>query len=59
MPRRNDISKILIIGYGPIVIGQSTEFDYPGTQACKTLKAEGYKAVLANVIGLMEEWKGK
>src|SRR5215475_10760638 len=48
MPRRNDISKILIIGSGPIVIGQSAEFDYSGTQACKALKVEGYEVVLAN-----------
>ena len=48
MPRRNDISKILIIGSGPIVIGQSAEFDYSGTQACKALKAESYEVVLAN-----------
>jgi carbamoyl-phosphate synthase large subunit len=48
MPRRNDISKILIIGSGPIVIGQSAEFDYSGTQACKALKQEGYEVVLAN-----------
>ena len=48
MPRRNDISKILIIGSGPIVIGQSAEFDYSGTQACKALKAEGYEVVLVN-----------
>ncbi len=48
MPKRNDISKILIIGSGPIVIGQSAEFDYSGTQACKALKAEGYEVVLAN-----------
>ena len=48
MPRRNDISKILIIGSGPIVIGQSAEFDYSGTQACKALKAEGFEVVLAN-----------
>jgi carbamoyl-phosphate synthase large subunit len=48
MPRRNDISKVLIIGSGPIVIGQSAEFDYSGTQACKALKAEGYEVVLAN-----------
>src|ERR1700675_1342152 len=48
MPRRNDISKILILGSGPIVIGQSAEFDYSGTQACKALKAEGYEVVLAN-----------
>ncbi len=48
MPRRNDISKVLVIGSGPIVIGQSAEFDYSGTQACKALKAEGYEVVLAN-----------
>jgi carbamoyl-phosphate synthase large subunit len=48
MPRRNDISKILIIGSGPIIIGQSAEFDYSGTQACKALKSEGYEVVLAN-----------
>src|ERR1041384_8758426 len=48
MPRRNDIAKILIIGSGAIVIGQSAEFDYSGTQACKALKAEGYEVVLAN-----------
>src|SRR5450432_3110394 len=48
MPKRTDISKILIIGSGPIVIGQSAEFDYSGTQACKVLKAEGYEVVLAN-----------
>src|ERR671924_441796 len=48
MPKRTDISKILIIGSGPILIGQSAEFDYSGTQACKALKAEGYEVVLAN-----------
>src|SRR5438477_10279034 len=48
MPKRTDISKILIIGSGPIVIGQSAEFDYSGTQACKALKAEGYEVVLVN-----------
>src|SRR5438270_232887 len=48
MPRRNDISKILIIGSGPIIIGQSAEFDYSGTQACKALKSEGYEVVLCN-----------
>ncbi len=48
MPRRNDIAKILVIGSGPIVIGQSAEFDYSGTQACKALKAEGYEVVLVN-----------
>src|ERR1700747_1395962 len=48
MPRRDDISKILILGSGPIVIGQSAEFDYSGTQACKALKSEGFEVVLAN-----------
>ena len=48
MPRRNDIKKILLIGAGPIVIGQGCEFDYSGTQACKALKEEGYELVLAN-----------
>src|SRR5690242_13057721 len=48
MPKRTDISKILIIGSGPIVIGQSAEFDYAGTQALKALRAEGYEVVLAN-----------
>ena len=48
MPRRTDIKSILIIGAGPIVIGQACEFDYSGTQACKALKAEGYRIVLVN-----------
>lgn len=48
MPRRDDIKKILLIGAGPIVIGQGCEFDYSGTQACKALKEEGYELVLAN-----------
>ncbi|MHC4387725.1 MAG: carbamoyl-phosphate synthase large subunit [Planctomycetota bacterium] len=48
MPKRSDIEKILIIGSGPIVIGQACEFDYSGTQACKVLKAEGFKVVLLN-----------
>ncbi len=48
MPRRTDISSILIIGAGPIVIGQAAEFDYSGTQAAKTLKAEGYRIILVN-----------
>src|SRR6266516_1920908 len=48
MPKRTDIHKILIIGSGPIVIGQACEFDYSGTQACKALKAEGYNVVLVN-----------
>ena len=48
MPRRDDIRKILIIGSGPIVIGQACEFDYSGTQACKALREEGYEVVLVN-----------
>ena len=49
MPKRQDINKILIIGAGPIVIGQACEFDYSGAQACKSLKEEGYKVVLVNI----------
>ncbi len=48
MPKRNDIKSILIIGAGPIVIGQACEFDYSGTQACKALKEEGYRVILVN-----------
>src|SRR5450432_1464173 len=48
MPRRNDIHSILIIGSGPIVIGQGCEFDYSGVQACRALKEEGYRIVLIN-----------
>lgn len=48
MPRRNDIRKILLLGSGPIVIGQACEFDYSGTQACKALREEGYEVVLVN-----------
>ena len=48
MPRRNDIKKVLIIGSGPIVIGQACEFDYSGTQACKALRSMGYEIVLVN-----------
>ena len=48
MAKRTDISSILIIGAGPIVIGQACEFDYSGTQACKALKEEGYRIVLVN-----------
>src|ERR1700742_77991 len=48
MPKRQDISTILIIGAGPIIIGQACEFDYSGTQAVKALKAEGYRIVLVN-----------
>src|SRR4030088_3196798 len=48
MPRRNDIHRILIIGSGPIIIGQACEFDYSGAQACKALKADGFEVVLIN-----------
>ena len=48
MPKRTDIASILIIGAGPIVIGQACEFDYSGAQACKALKAEGYRVILVN-----------
>ena len=48
MPKRTDLKKILLLGAGPIVIGQACEFDYSGTQACKALKEEGYELVLAN-----------
>ncbi|MCA9266529.1 MAG: carbamoyl phosphate synthase large subunit, partial [Planctomycetales bacterium] len=48
MPRRDDIKKILLIGSGPIIIGQACEFDYSGTQACKALREEGYEVVLVN-----------
>ena len=48
MPKRNDISSILVIGAGPIVIGQACEFDYSGTQACKALREEGFKVILVN-----------
>ena len=48
MPKRNDIKKILVVGAGPIIIGQACEFDYSGTQACKALKDEGYKVILVN-----------
>ncbi len=48
MPKRTDIKSILIIGAGPIVIGQACEFDYSGTQACKALKEEGYRIILVN-----------
>src|SRR6476660_6076609 len=48
MPRRNDIHRILVIGSGPIIIGQGAEFDYSGTQATKALREEGYEAILVN-----------
>ena len=48
MPRRDDIETILLIGSGPIVIGQASEFDYSGTQACRVLKEEGLRVILVN-----------
>src|SRR5947199_9153518 len=48
MPKRSDLKSILIIGAGPIVIGQACEFDYSGAQACKALQAEGYRVILVN-----------
>jgi len=48
MPKRKDLKKILVVGAGPIIIGQACEFDYSGTQACKALKGEGYKVILIN-----------
>jgi len=48
MPRRTDLKSILIIGSGPIIIGQACEFDYSGVQACKALREEGYKVILVN-----------
>ena len=48
MPKRTDIKSVLIIGAGPIVIGQACEFDYSGAQACKALREEGYKVILVN-----------
>src|SRR6187551_2687283 len=48
MPKRTDIKSVLIIGAGPIIIGQACEFDYSGVQACKALRAEGYRIVLVN-----------
>ena len=48
MPRRSDISSIMIIGAGPIIIGQACEFDYSGAQACKALREEGYRVILVN-----------
>ena len=48
MPKRTDVKKVLMIGSGPIVIGQAAEFDYAGTQACRSLKEEGIEVVLVN-----------
>ncbi len=47
MPRRKDIHRILIVGSGPIIIGQACEFDYSGAQACKALKADGFEVILS------------
>ena len=52
MPKRNDIKSILVVGAGPIVIGQACEFDYSGTQACKALKKDGYKPPFQHIISL-------
>ncbi|MDY5956639.1 MAG: hypothetical protein SPJ22_05755, partial [Frisingicoccus sp.] len=48
MPKKNNIKKVLVIGSGPIIIGQAAEFDYAGTQACRSLKEEGMEVVLVN-----------
>src|SRR5215470_13036469 len=48
MPKRTDLHKIMILGSGPIVIGQACEFDYSGTQACKALRSEGFETILVN-----------
>ncbi|MEY8263885.1 MAG: hypothetical protein RPR98_06755, partial [Bermanella sp.] len=48
MPKRTDINSVLIIGAGPIIIGQACEFDYSGAQACKALREEGYRVILVN-----------
>ena len=48
MPKRTDINSILVLGAGPIIIGQASEFDYSGVQACKALRAEGYRVILIN-----------
>ena len=58
MPKRTDISSILIIGAGPIIIGQACEFDYSGTQACKALREEGYRIILvnSNPATIMTRW---
>ena len=48
MPKRNDVKKVLVIGSGPIIIGQAAEFDYAGTQACRALRDEGIEVVLIN-----------
>ncbi len=55
MPKRTDISSILVIGAGPIIIGQACEFDYSGTQAIKALKEEGYRVILVNSMQLWRD----
>ena len=60
MPKRSDIKSILIIGAGPIIIGQACEFDYSGTQACTALKNEGYRVnynLKNGIVDFMEEYK--
>ena len=59
MPKRTDLKKIMIIGSGPIVIGQAAEFDYAGTQACLSLKEEGYEVILvnSNPATIMTPWR--
>ena len=56
MPKRTDIKKIMIIGAGPIVIGQACEFDYSGSQACKALRQEGYKIIFYNHNGSTSQY---
>ena len=59
MPKRTDIHSVLIIGAGPIIIGQACEFDYSGTQACKALREEGYRVILVNSNRSEERRVGK
>ena len=59
MPRNKDIHKVLVIGSGPIIIGQAAEFDYAGTQACRSLKEEGMEVVLLNSNRSEERRVGK
>ena len=61
MPRRNDLTSVLVIGSGPIVIGQGCEFDYSGTQACRVLKSEGIRVSLvnSNPATIMNTWDRK
>jgi carbamoyl-phosphate synthase large subunit len=53
MPKRQDLKSILIIGAGPIVIGQACEFDYSGAQACKALREEGYRVIFGKILTLL------